>query len=75
MSLPANGPTGHTQPKAIIGVSLKMYFGYERTLDWCRDVAAIAADHPAVRGGEIELFALPPTRFSPKRHGSSAPPG
>jgi triosephosphate isomerase len=59
VSLPAKGPTGQTRPKAIIGVSLKMYFGYERTLEWCRDVAAIAADHPAVRSGEIELFALP----------------
>ena len=48
-----------TQPRAIIGVSLKMYFGYERTLDWCRDVARIAAAHPAVRSGDIELFALP----------------
>ncbi|MDQ0819631.1 triosephosphate isomerase [Arthrobacter sp. V4I6] len=59
MSLPAKGPTGPTQPRAIIGVSLKMYFGHERTLDWCRGVAGIAVDHPAVRSGEIELFALP----------------
>jgi triosephosphate isomerase len=63
VSLPANSPTtgktGAASPRAIIGVSLKMYFGYERTLDWCRDVAEIAADHPAVRSGDIELFALP----------------
>jgi triosephosphate isomerase len=59
VSLPAKGPTGKSQPKAIIGVSLKMYFGFERTLDWCRDVAGFAAGHPAVRSGEIELFALP----------------
>ncbi len=63
MSLPANFPaTGVTvaaRPGANIGVSLKMYFGYERTLDWCRDVAEIAADHPAARSGDIELFALP----------------
>ena len=63
MSLPANSPatgeTGAARPGAIIGVSLKMYFGYERTLDWCRDVAEIAAAHPAVRSGAIELFALP----------------
>ena len=61
MSLPANpsaaGSSAH--PKAIIGVSLKMYFGYERTLDWCRDVAAIASAHPAVQSGDIELFVLP----------------
>ena len=47
MSLPANPATGSSRPhadgpSAIIGVSLKMYFGYERTLDWCRDVAEIA---------------------------------
>jgi triosephosphate isomerase len=59
VSLPANRPTGTPQPQAVIGVSLKMYFGYERTLDWCRAVAAIAAEHPAVRSGDIELFALP----------------
>ena len=59
MSLPDKPRVGAPPPKAIIGVSLKMYFGYERTLDWCRDVAEIAAAHPAVRSGHIELFALP----------------
>ncbi|MBT2538722.1 triose-phosphate isomerase family protein [Arthrobacter sp. ISL-69] len=63
MSLPAKNPSANAgetaTPKAIIGISLKMYFDYERTLDWCRDIADIAADHPAVRNGEIELFALP----------------
>ncbi|MFJ6283580.1 triose-phosphate isomerase family protein [Pseudarthrobacter oxydans] len=53
MSLPANNP------KAIIGVSLKMYFGYQRSVDYCRDVAAIALAHPAVRNGGVELFVLP----------------
>ncbi|MGO4807706.1 triose-phosphate isomerase [Arthrobacter sp. 2MCAF15] len=43
----------------MIGVSLKMYFGYQRTLDYCREVAAIALTHPAVQSGEIELFVLP----------------
>jgi hypothetical protein len=51
--LPAKGPTGKTQAKAIIGVSLKMYFGHERTLDWCRDIAGIAADHTGEVGGKI----------------------
>ncbi|MFF2244943.1 triose-phosphate isomerase family protein [Arthrobacter sp. NPDC058130] len=50
---------GATQPRAIIGVSLKMYFGYQRTLDYCREVAAVALAHPAVQSGEIELFVLP----------------
>ncbi|WP_231938410.1 triose-phosphate isomerase family protein [Arthrobacter sp. B6] len=56
MSLPANPAA---QPKAIIGVSLKMYFGYQRSVDYCRDVAAIAFAHPAVQSGDIELFVLP----------------
>lgn len=59
MSLPAKPAVGGTNEKAIIGVSLKMYFGYERTLEYCREVASIAAAHPAVRSGEVELFVLP----------------
>ncbi|CAN7187289.1 triose-phosphate isomerase family protein [Arthrobacter sp. LjRoot14] len=56
MSLPASTAT---KPKAIIGVSLKLYFGYQRSVDYCRDVAAIAFAHPAVQSGDIELFVLP----------------
>lgn len=59
MSLPANTAAGTTAPKAIIGVSLKMYFGYARSVDYCRDVAAIALAHPAVQNGDIELIVLP----------------
>lgn len=59
MSLPANRPTGTATPKAIIGVSLKMYFGYQRSVDYCREVATIALAHPAVQSGDIELFVLP----------------
>ncbi|MFJ5699625.1 triose-phosphate isomerase family protein [Arthrobacter sp. NPDC093139] len=63
MSLPANDSStsagGPAPAKAIIGVSLKMYFGYQRSVDYCRDVAAIASAHPAVQSGDIELFVLP----------------
>lgn len=60
MSLPAKPRTStRTGPKAIIGVSLKMYFGYARSVDYCRDVASIAFTHPAVQSGDIELFVLP----------------
>jgi triosephosphate isomerase len=55
----ADTTAGRTGPRAVIGVSLKMYFGYQGTLDWCRYVAEIAAAHPAVNGREIELFVLP----------------
>lgn len=62
MSLPAKNlgtNPAATAPKAIIGVSLKMYFGYQRSVDYCRDVAAIALAQPAVQNGDIELFVLP----------------
>ena len=42
-----------------IGVSLKAYFGQEQTRRWMEQVGAIAARHPAVRDGLVELFVLP----------------
>jgi triosephosphate isomerase (TIM) len=44
---------------ALIGVSLKMYFGFEQTLRWCDQVAALAQRHPAISAGTAELFVLP----------------
>ena len=46
------------QPLAI-GVSLKMYFGHQQTLDWVRTVSDIAAHHPAVTSGAVDLFIVP----------------
>lgn len=46
------------QPKIWLGVSLKMYFGYQQTLAWCREVATLA-QHPAVQRGDVGLFVLP----------------
>ncbi|NKX51750.1 triosephosphate isomerase [Arthrobacter deserti] len=43
----------------LLGVSLKMYFGHRQTVDWCRDVARMAAEHPAVGSGAVDLFILP----------------
>jgi triosephosphate isomerase len=43
----------------FVGVSLKMYFDHERTLRWCSDVAQIAAAHPAVVGGAVDLVVIP----------------
>ncbi|MCH1883807.1 triose-phosphate isomerase family protein [Agrococcus sp. ARC_14] len=43
----------------LIGSSLKMYFGRARTLEWTRAVAAICAEHPAVRQGLVEPFVIP----------------
>ncbi|MFF1829152.1 triose-phosphate isomerase family protein [Paenarthrobacter sp. NPDC058040] len=52
-------PAKPVAAKAVIGVSLKMYFGYQRSVDYCRDIATIACKHPAVQKGEIEVFVLP----------------
>ena len=45
--------------RVVIGVSLKMYFGAQETLAWCRSVANIARRHPAVTTGVAEIFVLP----------------
>ncbi|WP_411698857.1 triose-phosphate isomerase family protein [Conyzicola sp.] len=42
-----------------VGVSLKMYFGHRQALDWCASVAELAAAHPAVVSGAVELFVIP----------------
>lgn len=47
------------QPALWLGVSLKMYFSYQQTLSWCRQVAKLASRHPAVRQGAVGLFVLP----------------
>ena len=48
-----------TPPPVFIGVSLKMYFDHPQTLQWCEQVTAIAARHPAVVSGVAELAVLP----------------
>lgn len=51
-------PTGSARPQ-LVAVSLKMYFGHARTVQWSLEVAALAARHPAVAGGRVELLVLP----------------
>lgn len=43
----------------LLGVSLKMYFGPRRTIEWCAAVAELARRHEAVSSGAVSLFALP----------------
>lgn len=43
----------------LVAVSLKMYFGHARTIQWCRAVAQLAGRHPAVTGGAAELLVIP----------------
>ncbi len=45
--------------RPLLGVSLKMYFGPARTLEWCRAVADVARVHPGVASGAVELLVLP----------------
>lgn len=45
----------------VLGVSLKMYFGHQRTLDWCRQLVELSKKHPAFRNGLVECFVLPTT--------------
>ncbi|KQR64033.1 triosephosphate isomerase [Arthrobacter sp. Leaf337] len=48
------------EPKpALLGVSLKLYFGHNETLQWCREVADMAKRHPALQEGDVKLFVLP----------------
>lgn len=46
-------------PRITLGVSLKMYFGYRQTLDWCETIAAQLRANAAVRSGAIEVFIIP----------------
>ena len=48
-----------TTTPVTVGVSLKMYFGHRQTLDWCASVAELAAHHPAIAAGTVELFVIP----------------
>ncbi len=47
------------RPAVTLGVSLKMYFGYQRTLQWCAAVAEQIKQHPQVRSGAIEVLVIP----------------
>lgn len=42
-----------------VGVSLKMYFGHARTVEWATAIGAIARRHPAVQKGLVDLFVVP----------------
>ena len=47
-------------PGAVpVGVSLKIYFGHADAQAWCERVAEVAAVHPGVRDGSVELFVIP----------------
>lgn len=45
--------------RTTVAISLKMYFGHARTLDYCRALAAVATADEGVRAGGTELVVLP----------------
>lgn len=42
-----------------LGVSLKMYFGYQQTREWCQQVAEITRNHPLLKHNDVTLFTFP----------------
>ncbi|MFJ5842836.1 triose-phosphate isomerase [Streptomyces shenzhenensis] len=46
-------------PPVLLGVSLKMYFGHQQTLNWARRISALAERHPALTSDTARLFVLP----------------
>jgi len=48
-----------TDARVTVGVSLKMYFGFRQSLDWCAEVSELARVHPAITSGAVELFVIP----------------
>ncbi|MCP2031174.1 triosephosphate isomerase [Okibacterium sp. HSC-33S16] len=43
----------------VVGVSLKMYFGYARAREWFSSIADLARDSEALKSGDVELFVIP----------------
>ncbi len=43
----------------VVGASLKLYFGRERTMAWSRAIDELCRSHPAVASGVVEPFVLP----------------
>lgn len=48
-----------TSSTVTVGVSLKMYFGHAKTLEWISEVAVVAAGSEAVTSGAVEVFVIP----------------
>jgi len=52
-------PSRSVQAPLVLGVNLKMYFGPQETLRWCRAVATLVSTHPVSTSGAVEVFVLP----------------
>lgn len=47
------------KPPLTIGIGLKMYFGYQQTISWCKALLEIVALRPQLLDEGGELFVLP----------------
>jgi triosephosphate isomerase len=52
-------PREANRPPVTLGVSLKLYFGIEESVQWAREVATIAREHAAIVSGAVQLFVMP----------------
>lgn len=48
-----------TDPPTIVAISLKMYFSYARTVEYCQRIARLAENDEGIREGTTELIVLP----------------
>ncbi|MFT8211788.1 MAG: hypothetical protein ACMZI0_16670 [Symbiopectobacterium sp.] len=49
---------GSRERLITLGVSLKMYFGYQQTVDWCQRIHAIVQRHPLGVGGTGQVVCV-----------------
>lgn len=47
------------QNKVLLGASLKMYFGYQQTLEWCEEIATLLRQHPLAQSERAGFFLFP----------------
>ncbi|TNV11100.1 triosephosphate isomerase [Buttiauxella sp. B2] len=47
--------------KLILGISLKMYFGYQQTLEWSQRIASVLREHPLASSKDAGFFLFPST--------------
>ena len=54
-----NMPTDISATPIILAISLKMYFGQQETIEWCRRISQISMIHPAASKNLVRLIVLP----------------
>lgn len=62
MSSVETGSTDHSpqaSPVTTVGVSLKMYFSHDRTVQYCQALAELASAAPSIASGQTQLVVMP----------------